>query len=217
MLFSMARIGDKLVATAAHRNAAPSSVAGFTLLELLVALVLVAILASLAVPTFETSVQRTRHQAGLNNVIGMLSLARGEAVSRSVPVTVCVSADAATCDGAATTWESGWLVFEDNGAGGGTARNGKREAGEELINIGEPARRTISIRTVNFPSGRFVTFDPVGMVGSRGTFVVCDERGTTHASALVLNISGQARLAQDNVGGDDIVEDDAGNAVGCPA
>lgn len=198
-----------------------SARAGFTLVELLIAMVMVSVMLALAAPTFENTLRSNRQSTSLNNVVGMLALARGEAVTRTVPVSACSTADpyaagGPTCRGT-NVWDDGWLIFADDGAGaGGVARNGQIEGSEVLIRLGDGASTGVSIRSFNFPRVSAVTFEATGLSTGRGTMVICDQRGASGASAIVVNLSGQARLSRDNLAGDGIVEDDANNAVGCP-
>lgn len=192
--------------------------AGFTLLEVLVALVMVTLLLALALPSFEGTLERNRQSNSLNDAIALLSLARTEAVTRATAVSACASANvndpnSADCSGA-NSWETGWLVFEDDGPGG-LARNGQRDPNEALVRSGPPAARDITVRASSFPTLSAITFDESGMASGRGTLVVCDSRGAANARAIVVNISGQTRLAVDDTG-DGVVDDDAGASVSCP-
>lgn len=188
---------------------------GFSLIELMMALVIVAILAMAAGPSFESSIQRGRMAAGLSSVGDMLNVARSEAIVRTSFITACASSDSASCD--TDDWERGWIVFADDGSGtGATEADGSINGDEAILRIGAPAKRGVTIRTQNFDDDDFITFDADGMAVSTGTFVFCDDRGATWAAALVLNVSGQSRLAVDNTGGDDTVENNAGAAVTCP-
>jgi prepilin-type N-terminal cleavage/methylation domain-containing protein len=125
--------------------------AGFTLLELMMVLVLAAILLGVGGPSFQDSLQRNRQQSTFNRVASAMSLARSEAVIRSQPVSVCPTTDNASCGG--SNWETGWLIFVDNGEGtGGAALDGTLNGTEELLRIGEPAPAGVTIRTVNLVS-----------------------------------------------------------------
>jgi type IV fimbrial biogenesis protein FimT len=91
---------------------------GYTAVELLTTMSVVAIATALAVPSFQQFMQTNRAAADANALIGALNIARNEAVTRGAPVTVCASADGATCSGD-TDWSTGWIVFTDaNGAVG---------------------------------------------------------------------------------------------------
>src|SRR5690606_4228088 len=86
---------------------------GFTLLELLVTLAVAAIVLSYGVPSFIDTVRNGRAAANANDLVTALSFARSEAVKRGARVTVCASADAATCGEA---WTDGWIVIADGAA-----------------------------------------------------------------------------------------------------
>ena len=50
--------------------------------------------------------------AEINNLVGDLQFARGEALREGNGVTVCISSDGAGCTGGAD-WGRGWIVFSD--------------------------------------------------------------------------------------------------------
>lgn len=83
---------------------------GFSLLELLVAMAVAVILIAIAVPSFRSTIQRQRLRTATESLQSALDYARAEAVLRATYVSVCASADAATC-AATTTYETGWLVY----------------------------------------------------------------------------------------------------------
>lgn len=194
--------------------------AGFTLLELLIAMVMVSVLLALSGPTFVDTLQRNRQSTALNDVVGVLAYARGEAVARSAIISACSTADpyatTITCRNT-NVYDDGWLIFVDDGSGGGVAGNGQIDGSEVLLRTRDDAPRDVTVRTYNFPRVSAISFDDTGLSTGRGTIVICDARGADEASALVVNLSGQSRLAQDDPADtDSIVEDDAGNAVVCP-
>ena len=93
-----------------------SKLKGFTLVEIMVTLVVLAIVAVLAVPNFRNFVQSNNINASANNLMGSLSLARSEAIKRNMPVTICASSSQTGCTG--VDWNNGWIVFTDTPASG---------------------------------------------------------------------------------------------------
>jgi type IV fimbrial biogenesis protein FimT len=100
------------VKTPDDATARPRPSAGFTVLELMVVVAIVAVLIAVAVPSFRDITQRNRIAAEVNSFVGDLQYARSEAVKRGMPVCVCASADGTSCVGT-NTWHQGWIVFSD--------------------------------------------------------------------------------------------------------
>ena len=202
--------------TAVHTHPHAS---GFTLMELMVTVAIVAIVAMIAVPSMQQAIQSGQQTACLNDSVTMLNLTRSEAVTRQTNVVACGSTDQTTCDTA--NYESGWLVFVDDGAGGGTADDMVQHADETLLRVGQPTCGRGSIRGTGFSAAgtnniTALNFDPDGLVIAPGTFTICKDSDVTEATGVVVNISGQPRLATDALGTDNTVEDHNATAVVCP-
>lgn len=92
-----------------HRNRKQG---GFTLIELIVTTIVLAIVVAVGLPSFMTLIQNNRIATETNKVITAINLARSEAIKRGVNVTLCASSDQQTC--ASNNWSDGWIVFVDN-------------------------------------------------------------------------------------------------------
>lgn len=85
---------------------------GFTLIEVMIVMDIIAIVAAIAVPSYQSSVASSRKTSAANNILGALQFARSEAViRRSDKVKVCASADGNTCSG--TDWSAGGVVLDN--------------------------------------------------------------------------------------------------------
>ncbi len=97
---------------------------GFTLVELLITISIVAVLVTLAAPSVAGLVQSGNVASAVNTFLGDLRFTRSEAVRRGMPVVICRSTapEAATPQCATDTaktgpgWTTGWIVFEDRDA-----------------------------------------------------------------------------------------------------
>ena len=104
---------------------------GFTLIELIVAMSVLAILVAIAAPSFQSVFNSNRLTSTANELNTSLQLARMEAVKRNSRVVVCPSANPDVAQVCAAG--NGWMTFVDNGAGGGTANNGQHEGAEVVL------------------------------------------------------------------------------------
>ena len=86
--------------------------AGFTLLELVTTMAIVAILMVIGVPSFKYITNSDRSTSQINNLLGDLQFARAEAIRTGQPVSLCFTNDGSTCATAPAT-NAGWLVFKD--------------------------------------------------------------------------------------------------------
>jgi type IV fimbrial biogenesis protein FimT len=102
------------------------AVCGFTLIELMVALTVLAVLAALAAPGFASITRSLRVDTVREQFIGSMNLARTEAVrlGRTVVMRRIEPCTAAT---AAKDWYCGWRVFVD------LNQNNAQDAGEPLL------------------------------------------------------------------------------------
>ena len=173
--------------------------AGTTLLELLTALTIVAILATIAVPGLQTFLLNSRRAAVVNGFLHSVFMARSEAIKRGQIVSVCRSSDGRTCELRTGDWSSGWIVF------GNRDRDDppERDSGEDLITSsgGWPGGSITSNR-------RAYSFRPATQGVVNGTIVFCDARGSSYARAIIISHTGRPRVAQ---------RDAEGKPLRCPS
>lgn len=85
---------------------------GWTLLELICALALAALLCALAVPAFGGLVTRLRADMVRMQMVTAFNMARNTAITRHRPIAVCASEDGWRCG---EDWSRGWLIHRDHG------------------------------------------------------------------------------------------------------
>jgi type IV fimbrial biogenesis protein FimT len=86
---------------------------GFSLMEMLIVIAIVAILLALGVPSFKYVTQSNRSTSEINSLLASLQLARAEAIKEGQKVSVCPSTDGVTCLVGVSDWQSGWIIFSD--------------------------------------------------------------------------------------------------------
>jgi type IV fimbrial biogenesis protein FimT len=77
---------------------------------------IVAILMSIAIPSYRYVTNSNRIAAEVNGLLGDMQYARAEAIKEGQTVTVCVLNNIVTTTCAAvgtSTWQNGWIVFSD--------------------------------------------------------------------------------------------------------
>ena len=87
--------------------------AGFSLIELIVTISVMAIIATMATAAYTSVITSTRMSGEINELMNGLNLARSEAIKRGQPVDVCTLNGTAAC-ARVTNWNSGWSVLIDS-------------------------------------------------------------------------------------------------------
>lgn len=94
--------------------AGAETIRGVTLIELLIAIVVLAILIALATPSFLAMMNSNRLTSHANEIVASLQQARMEAIRRNTRITVCRTTDGATCAGVGA-WTAWLTVVAANG------------------------------------------------------------------------------------------------------
>jgi type IV fimbrial biogenesis protein FimT len=103
---------------------------GFTIIELMVVVSIVAILTALAAPSFTPLIENWRIRQAVNGLESTLYFARSEAIKRAATVTIRkepTGSNGCPLASGNNSWDCGWFVFVD------TNSNGTQNAGEELL------------------------------------------------------------------------------------
>lgn len=86
---------------------------GFTLIEAIVTIAVAGILLSIAIPSFSKMIERNRISSATNEFMAAMMLTRSEAVTRTIPISICTSDDGASCSDTLNNYAKGWVIFSD--------------------------------------------------------------------------------------------------------
>jgi len=158
---------------------------GFTLYELLITLVLIALISGLAVPSLEANIARQRQRAEINALFHAIHLARKESIMRRKVVSLCPSVDGQTCT-PGRDWSSGWLMFENSDRDSPPSV----DANETVL-----SHHRVDNAVDISANRRGFTLRATFLRATNGTFVFCDPKGRIKPRALVLSYTGRPRVA----------------------
>ncbi len=163
---------------------------GLTLIELVICVAIMAILATISIPSFSEMRKNTVRQSSLSSVWHAIFLARSEAIKRNSVVALCKSRDAARCDNSPGNWADGWMVFEN------LDRDvpAQRDPGEPVLRIyGATEQISITPNGSGPRSRQTFSFSPFAQSSANGTIVFCDSRGSSAARAIIISHTGRPR------------------------
>lgn len=171
---------------------------GFTLIEAMVVVGIVAILTALAAPSFKNLIQSNAISGNVNSFLADMRYARSEAIRRGGVVVMCRSnapESTQACNGttgAANGWLTGWIIFVDlNG-------DGSHDAGEPVLRVQGPITNMDSIiEPTN--KGYIFSFNATGRLpGTTRTINFGSSNfPTTTQRVVCVSVGGRARIAGD--------------------
>jgi type IV fimbrial biogenesis protein FimT len=141
---------------------------GFSVIELMITVAIVAIAMTLGAPSLANFVSDMRLSATTNDLLTFFNYARSEAAKRGTRVTICISADQATCSTAGTDWAVGAVAFLDSN------NDGQVQTTETILRVMNPISGNITITaTTAFATVYYFYYRPSGAASSQGTLHVC--------------------------------------------
>ena len=167
----------------------PPKQSGFTVLELMIVVTIVAVLAAIGLPSFRDSIRSNRLATASNEMIATVAFARSESIKNNLGAAICPSPDGESCSG---TWAGGWLVWSDLNADGL-----RQSAGEPVL------RRQAALRDiVSSGSNAAIRFSPRGAVTGGVGAVVLDSvpcpAGQPFRRSVNVLAGGMARVQRQN-------------------
>lgn len=157
---------------------------GLTLIELMFAVAVLAILLGIGAPSFVDMVRANRTTTLTNDLVVAMATARSEAMKRGGPVSVCATTNGTACGG--SDYGRGTMIFTDE-----TGVAGQLDSTDQLIQVleGAPADYAAAGSTA------FIRFFPNGRTEPAGDKVLDIERtGCSGNKARVLTVTAVGRV-----------------------
>ncbi len=167
---------------------------GFSFVELLAALAIVGILASLSVASFSRLIAESHISSNVSHLVHILHLARQTSWTTGEDVVLCSSSSGSQCQNA-RNWETGWLLFSNLDKDDPP----QADPGEPVHRMGGPL-----LNTAVLANRRAFIMRPFGRRSTNGTLIYCDRRGLSDARAIIVSYTGKARQSRRNANGSNL-------------
>ncbi len=198
---------DNITGTFSSRFSSARKRQGFTLIELMVAIAVVAILSAIALPSMNEFLVRMRVDNEISEMQRLLLTARNMAINTGKNTTVCpLSSGACTTD-----WTGEISVFTNDA---NTLANGNAfAANDELVKVKGAIKSGDKLQfahasIIYTPSGQLLTPTVASIFG------YCPKDKTERSRGIDISISGRSYTSSDT-DSDDKDEDRSGNEITC--
>ena len=184
-------------------NRALKNPRGFTLLELIAVLAIVAILVTLAAPSLAGLLQSNNRSSTLNIFLADMGYARSEAIRRGGGVVLCRSdfpesinpSCSSTSAQTGVGWASGWIVFHDLDA------NGLKDTVEPLLRVQAPMTSMDAISEGGSGGLSLFRFSGTGRLFDAQSITTLTFGGAAYGvdarRVVCIGVGGRARIAGD--------------------
>jgi len=173
----------------------PGRQSGVTLVEAMVAILVLSLLLGLGVPGFVAMFKNNRMVSMANELVADINLARSEAIKRNRQVGLCAGTGGACLTGPASKqWEGGWTVFYDGDKSGNlSSTQDCTSATSDCVLAGNAGLDTgVTLRS-SFADVLF--YKSSGSADQpAGTFGLCDDRGAANGRTVMVSRSGRPRV-----------------------
>ena len=156
-----------------------NTVKGFTLTELLMALVIISVTLAIGLPNFQSLIISSRLTSSANAMVSALQLARFEALKQQKNVVI------ANKNG---QWANGWIVFIDE-----KMQNNQLDDGESVL-VSFDALHSSLVVKIPTSYKNYVYYNKYGRINDNGTFSFCSSSVLDDFRSVVIALTGRVHI-----------------------
>lgn len=165
---------------------------GFTMLELLTAVAIAAILMVFALPNYQTMIKNNCLTNDANALVSSFQQARSEAVKRSTTTTIT----AANAGDTTNEWGKGWTItIDEDRNGNGTLDPGEDYNGDGVLSTSALVRKvdlTCTATTIDETAdATTIKYQSDGSADTHATFDICDDRTGETGREVTISFTGR--------------------------
>ena len=160
---------------------------GFSLLELMITIAVMAILLAIAVPSFRDVIHRNEVSSASNAILASVSYARNEAITRGQMVSMCPGDKTAGCTSGGQAYDQGWIVYTY--PAGAASANKAYVAASSILLRSTGAQTNVSVLA---QSGTIISFGQQGQLKPGTPLVVatCYRDAATGTGTITTKVPG---------------------------
>ena len=180
---------DQYCKTRCHRQA------GFTIVELMIVIVVIAILSAIAVPNIISWLPNYRLKSAARDVISNFQKAKMEAVKRNTDVVIQFTPVAYAASGRVGSYQ----VFVDDGSGGGTEGDGIQNGSERVL-AQATMPKNVSLYSASFSATTTTGYNSRGLPWNnrRGSVEIRNNKSRYYMASL--SFAGHVKLRMSSDG-----------------
>lgn len=175
--------------------------AGFTVVELMITLIIGAVLVAMATPSFTSMVHSSRAQSMADDFASALNFTRTESLKLATRVTICASNNGSTCTGA---WNEGWIIFQDYAATDNDAPVLEKNGTKNLLKTAGKSKINSAITVKSGGTDQtFIRFTRLGALSKGNNAAPIDVKmkvtgcKSENAKKVSVSLSGMVRISPD--------------------
>ncbi|MBL4826885.1 MAG: GspH/FimT family pseudopilin [Spongiibacteraceae bacterium] len=153
---------------------------GFTLIELMITLGVLAVVMSVGIPAFNSTITRNNVVAEANRLLSSINFARSQAVTKGQVVTLY------RAGATSQNWSQGWFVFTDTGGEGVE----DFVVGDIQLKNMETSASSMTIQS-NISASNAISFNASGRIINLGNIelAICDSNLTSNVPGRLIEIN----------------------------